>query len=401
MPEPFKNRFSVSLINEMSVHIANQFESFHKERFIHEATFNLNDLELKARSLQITSALLKHLPQVTVGSVNDIYEKLINSLTPTSLIDEEKAISGGQISEHGIEGWAIMPLADFIAFSYLVLNEHSEVGSSQQQKTFVIAMQTLKEMTKRFTTEFAIRHLIKAAPEQAISLLNSWLDDKNYHVRRLISEGSRPRLPWGIQLSEFVADPTPLLPLLEALKDDDELYVRRSVANNMNDIAKDHPELVAKLTSSWLNPKNKQRLQLVKHACRTLIKNGNPTILSALGFSEIQLESAKLTVDNPRLLFGNSIQLVLTLNSTLNHDQAMNIDYRIHHQKANGTTSPKVFKWKTTTLKANTSINIIKKHTVKHVTTRTYYPGIHKIEVLINGHVVCSNAFELVFNESH
>lgn len=397
MPEPFKNRFSIHLIHAMSAHIAKHFSNFDQKGFNAEATLNLESLALKARSLQITTALQKHLPIITFNNIDEVSKKLIQCLTPLALIDEKKAIGGGEISHYGIEGWAIMPLADYIAFSYLATNKYNDITAEQQAHIFTTAMSTLKEMTKRFTTEFAIRYLIQAQPKQAIALLTLWLDDDNYHVRRLISEGSRPRLPWGIQLNEFITDPSPLLPLLEALKDDEQLYVRRSVANNMNDIAKDHPELVATQASSWLKKENKQRLQLVKHACRTLIKKGNLTILTALGFKDVDLKSVNLLLSKPALMFGESIALQLTLVSNTNQDQKINIDYQIHHQKANGTTSPKVFKWKAITLKADETLNISKKHTIKHITTRTYYPGVHKVDILVNGRVMCSNAFDLLF----
>jgi 3-methyladenine DNA glycosylase AlkC len=280
-----------------------------------------------------------------------------------------------------------MPLADFVGLAY---------QKKPEQVNFELAMQVLKEATKRFSAEFGIRYLINAEPEKSMIILNQWATDENYHVRRLASEGSRPRLPWGMQLSSFIDDPKPLFTLLEQLKDDNEEYVRRSVANSLNDIAKDHPKLIEDLAERWVKNADKNRIKLIKHACRTLIKKGNKRILAALGFSRVALKNSKLTLNTNTLMFGNSLMLTLKLNSNSHQEQLINIDYIVHHQKANGSTSPKVFKWQSRTLKANEALLLTKKHTIKPITTRVYYPGVHKIEVLINGDVVCHNQFDLI-----
>jgi 3-methyladenine DNA glycosylase AlkC len=150
-------------------------------------------------------------------------------------------------------------------------------------KHFDLSMMLLKEMTKRSSSEFDIRYFLLDSPLRAISILQEWTQDPNQHVRRLVSEGTRPRLPWAMRLPVFIEDPSPLIPLLDALKDDEEEYVRRSVSNNLNDIAKDHPDVVAGIARQWLKGASKNRQRLVRHACRTLIKQGHKETLAALG----------------------------------------------------------------------------------------------------------------------
>ncbi len=383
MPEPFKNVFNLRLIEGMAEHFHRHYSAFDKSAFIEQASVKLETLELKARSNQIVQAMQKYLP----ADFDHSAQILIASLLPLTEQLNIEQVTGGTINQYGISGWAIMPMADFVGLAY---------QNNPEQVNFELAMQVLKEATKRFSAEFGIRYLINAEPEKSMIILNQWATDENYHVRRLASEGSRPRLPWGMQLSGFIDDPKPLITLLEQLKDDNEEYVRRSVANSLNDIAKDHPKLIEDLAENWLKNADKNRIKLIKHACRTLIKKGNKRIFAALGFSPVALKNSELTLNTNTLMFGNSLMLTLKLNSNSHQAQLINIDYIVHHQKANGSTSPKVFKWQSRTLKANEELLLTKKHTIKAITTRVYYPGIHKIEVLINGDVVCHSQFDLI-----
>jgi len=225
--------------------------------------------------------------------------------------------------------------------------------------------------------------------------MKKWSMDESLHVRRLASEGSRPRLPWGMRLPLYIEDPRPVIELLEILKDDETEYVRRSVANNLNDIAKDHPDLVADIAEKWLKKPDKNRKRMVKHACRTLIKNGHEKTLQVLGYGKAHIEEAGIAISNKDVLFGTALEFQLSLSSKVSHDQDLMIDYAIHHQKANGSTTPKVFKWKITSLKSGKTLKLSKKHAFKPITTRVYYPGLHKLEVLVNGASVGIVDFEL------
>ncbi|MBL4801886.1 MAG: hypothetical protein JKY45_08320, partial [Emcibacter sp.] len=162
-------------------------------------------------------------------------------------------------------------------------------------------------------------------------------------------------------------------------------YVRRSVANNLNDIAKDHPDIVADIAKKWQKGADKNRQRLIRHACRTLIKQGHQKTLRALGYNTPHVTLDTLDILTPNVEFGTALIFKMSLTSLASHGQNLIIDYAIHHRKANGTTSAKVFKWKTLTLKPDATLNSERKHAIRKITTRTYYPGTHYLEILVNG----------------
>lgn len=364
MAEPFKNFFNIELIKSMAQHLLKSWPEFDDVNFVKYATNDFERLELKQRSNQITDALVELLP-------SDFEKSAL--IIRASLADDNR--------KDGIAGWAIAPMTYYIA---LKGKEH-----------FDLSLNLLKDMTKLFTSEFDVRFFLISDQDRTLATLSSWLDDPDHHVRRLISEGTRPRLPWGVRLQSFVEDPTPIIPFLEALKDDDEEYVRRSVANNLNDIAKDHPDLVASIAKDWLKGADKNRQRLVKHACRTLIKQGHQKTLVALGYSTPEVELISFNILTPIVEFGNALEFDIALKSVSDQNQNLIIDYAIHHQKANGKTSPKVFKWKTLVLKENSDLDASRRHKIKKITTRVYYPGIHLVEIFINGISFGTKEFEL------
>jgi len=225
MPEPFKTFFNEHLIHDMGAELVKAWPGFDHEEFVASATNNLDKLELKARSAQITDALATCLP--------DDFEQAAEIMRASLAPPDADALAG-----NGITGWAIMPMTHYVGLHGL--------------GHFDISMTLFREMTKRFSAEFDIRHFLLEEPDRTLRVLRRWTCDSDHHVRRLVSEGTRPRLPWAMRLPAFIEDPAPVLPLLEALRDDKEEYVRRSVANNLNDIAKDHPDLVARLAEQWL-----------------------------------------------------------------------------------------------------------------------------------------------------
>ncbi len=375
MPEPFKNLFNPTMIAQMGAHLARRSDRFDGGAFTQSATEGLEALELKQRSNHILAALEAALPVDFIAASN----LLVSALHPADDVD----LSDQSMDEHGIRGWAVMPMADYIARHGL---DH-----------FDFSMDVLREMTKRMSSEFAVRPFLDRDPERAMKHVRKWARDDNYHVRRLASEGTRPRLPWGMRLAKFVADPAPVLPVLETLKDDPEDYVRRSVANNLNDIAKDHPDLVAALAGKWLAGKpDSRRKKLVRHACRTLIKQGHEATLKAFGYVEPQVSLTSLSLDRTKVHFGHDLRLSAQLLSETNSDQELVVDYVVHHRKANGQTSPKVFKWKTVKLPGRAETRLEKTHSFKPITTRTYYGGVHRIEIQINGLGFGGAEFDLI-----
>ncbi len=361
MPEPFKNLFNPEMIAQMGGHLARANPEFDAHAFVQLATSGLDALELKERSNLIRDALTKTLP----ADFAKACETMTRSLHPTDT--QEK---GNEMDSKGIAGWAIMPMADYVA-------EH---GLNDLDTSFA----TLKELTKRLTSEFAIRPFFIHAPDETLKTVQTWANDPNLHVRRLASEGSRPRLPWGLRLHDFVDDPKPILTILETLKDDPEEYVRRSVANNLNDIAKDHPDLVAGIANTWLKGASRDRTRLVKHACRSLIKEGHKGTLEALGYGPVKI-AVNLDLKTKKIQMGASLEFAAQLTSQAETSQPLIIDYVLHHLKANGQTSPKVFKWKIAEIKPGQTLNLSKKHPIKPITTRVYYEGAQGLEIQING----------------
>jgi hypothetical protein len=196
-------------------------------------------------------------------------------------------------------------------------------------------------------------------------------------------------------LPDFINDPLPVIEILEILKDDESEYVRRSVANNLNDISKDHPEIVVAIVKRWLVDTNHERDQLIRHGCRTLIKAGNQKILNTLGYKTPKLKDSKFSILNSTVQFGSELIFKLDLTSSLKKDQKMIIDYIIHYQKANGTTAPKVYKWKVCNLARLDTVTYNKKHKIKKISTRIFYPGLHFLEIIINGTSIGRHEFHL------
>ncbi|MCZ4281829.1 DNA alkylation repair protein [Kiloniella laminariae] len=373
--EAFKDVFfNPEKIGFLADNLKRNYEIFDRESFLAEVLENLQTLELKQRSEHITRTLKRYLPEDFL----EAREILLACLHP----ETEQELADQRSDKSGLAGWMVMPLCDYMAWYG---KEHLQVS-----------LAALREMTKRSSSEFAIRHFLVSHREETLEALESWVGDPNYHVRRLVSEGSRPRLPWGMRLSGFVSDPAPLLPLLEGLKDDPEEYVRRSVANNLNDIAKDHPDLVAELAQRWMKSADENRKKLVRHACRSLVKDGHKGALAALGFGEPEVSLERFQVLTPRVVLGQALEFEAIITSTGRLAQNLMIDFAIHHQKANGTTSAKVFKWQSFSLAAGAGKVARKRHGIKPITTRKYYPGRHSVELFANGKSLGIHDFELV-----
>jgi 3-methyladenine DNA glycosylase AlkC len=370
--EPFKNLFSRALVTDIGAHLAARAPGFDRAGFEAMAGDGLEALELKARAAQITRALDAHLPA-------DFAEAC--ALMLAALHPETGGLSDSTPSDaRGLRGWAVMPMADVVV--------------ARGFPDFDLAMRTLGAMTRRFSAEFAVRPLIAADPERALGYLAAWAADPDEHVRRLASEGARPRLPWGLRLRVFVADPAPLLPILRTLRDDPSETVRRSVANSLNDIAKDHPDLVATLARDWLADAPPERARLIRHALRGLVKQGHPATLAALGYGEAAV-AARLTLLTPEVAYGGALAFAVELTETAGRAQRLVVDYAVHHRRAGGGLSPKVFKGTTLEIAPGASFRLERRHAIRPITTRRYYDGVHRLEILVNGTPVAAAEFVL------
>jgi len=374
MAEAFKHLIGPALVRDAATHLQRVHRPFDARGFTAQALRGLEALEMKQRSMHIADALQRHLPADFDAAAGVIEAALAPPF-------EHERLGEMRTSDAGLAGWVLWPLGEFVVRSGMQAPER--------------ALLALREMTQRFSAEFAIRPFIAAHPALAFGLLRAWAGDGNVHVRRLVSEGSRPRLPWGLQLKALVADPSPTLPLLRALQDDPSEYVRRSVANHLNDIAKDHPALVAAWLEEHLPGAALERRALLRHASRTLVKRGDPGVLAAWGLGGRLRGEATLTLKPARVALGGAVQMTLALRSTARTAQTLAVDYAVHHVKADGSTSPKVFKGWQLTLAPRETRTLLKQHSLKPVTTRTYHPGRHRVVVQVNGQPVAEAAFVL------
>jgi 3-methyladenine DNA glycosylase AlkC len=261
---------------------------------------------------------------------------------------------------------------------------------------FEPSMTAQYELTQRFTAEFSIRPFLEHHPDATLQRLARWASDDSVHVRRLVSEGTRPRLPWAPRLRRFQHDPQPVLELLELLKDDPEPYVRRSVANNLNDIGKDHPDVLLQVARRWLKGATAEREQLVRHALRSAIKRADVGALAALGYAApegIVISRSRIVPGRPAV--GGSVTIVVEVRNTGRQARRALIDLRVHFVKANGKSNPKVFKLKVVELAAQQSVEVAKAVSLAHLTTRKHYPGLHRVDAVINGVVQPLGQFDL------
>lgn len=374
MAEPFKLLLNEQGVRALAAHLSRVSDgAFDAGQFAALALGGLERLEFKARAAHIADALEATLP----GDFEAAAGWLEAALGPPGEGDE---LAGFACGPAGVAGWIVWPMTEYVA----------RRGLGQPQR----ALAALHAMTQRFSAEWALRVFIERHPEVAWPTLQRWAADPSAHVRRLASEGSRPRLPWGLQLRGLIADPRPALPLLERLQDDPSPYVRRSVANHLNDIAKDHPALLAGWLARHLPAASPERRALLRHACRTLIKAGDQAVLDAWGLGGGFAGQASLGVAPALIRLGEVVELTVALQGGA-AAQRLVIDYLVHHVKADGSTRAKVFKGWQVQLAAGEQRLLRKRHAVKAITTRVYHPGLHRVELQVNGRVVADASFEL------
>lgn len=380
MAEALKHRINPDTVAQASTHLHRVWPGFDRQAFERHALAGLADLELKARAMQLADALQATLPP-DFAHAAEVIEASLAEPVALDAAGEPVALTDAQASS-GLAGWVVWALGDYVV----------RCGQGHVPR----ALACLHALTQRFSAEFAIRPFLAQHPHTTLAVLHTWVRDPSAHVRRLVSEGSRPRLPWGLRLHALVADPSPTLPLLLALQDDPSAYVRRSVANHLNDIGKDHPDLVARWVQTHQQADQPQRTALLRHASRSLIKAGHAPTLQAWGLGQNFQGVARLSLDNQQVRVGDTVALQLALTSYAAHTQKLVVDYAVHHVRAAGGTSAKVFKGWTLELPALGTRSLHKQHSLRPVTTRQLYPGWHRVEVRINGQTCAESGFMLV-----
>jgi len=368
MAEPLKNSFGADVPRTIARMIAAVFPRFDQKAFVRSSLEGYDVLELMPRGWKIAHQLRRYLP--------DDYEKAVEILLASLDRKPERTVA------QGMGGFLFLPHVFFVAEYGL---EHFEASMRAQYV-----------LTQRFTAEFSIRRYLERHQTATLARLMEWSADSNEDVRRLVSEGTRPRLPWASRLRAFQADPHPVLALLERLKDDPSLYVRRSVANNLNDIGKDHPALLVETAKRWMVGATEERRWIVRHALRSAVKRGESGALALLGFGKtalVSVEQAQITPRRPAI--GSSVTIACELVNRTSVAQRLLVDLRVQYVKANGVHSPKVFKLKQVELAPRETAPVHKTLSLAQLTTRRHYPGRHAVEVLINGQAHPLGTFHL------
>ncbi|CAH0355595.1 DNA alkylation repair protein [Sphingobium sp. CECT 9361] len=257
------------------------------------------------------------------------------------------------------------------------------------------SLDALAHLTRFGSAEFAVRPFLAQDTERTLAIMARWTGSPDEHVRRLASEGSRPRLPWASRIPAFKANPTLAVAILESLKADPSTYVRKSVANHLNDIAKDRPDWLLHRLADWQNG-DPGTTWIIRHALRTLIKEGNPRALALIGVGDgaaVTIQDFSIKPRNVRL--GQAITINVELISTSPDAQRLVVDYRVHYTRAGGRTAGKVFKLKTFDLPAGQAATLGVRQAIRNFSTRRHHPGCHEVELIVNGQTMAKTAFEI------
>ena len=368
MAEPLIAQYGPDVPQAIASMVKAVHPRFDADAFLHDVLTGYEALALMPRGKHIAWALRRHLPAA--------YPEALGILLA----------SAGQA--HGRDPG--LSLASFLFLPHTVFV--AEFGLEH----FELSMQAQHALTQRFTAEFSIRPFLQKHTQATLERLTDWTQDTSEHVRRLVSEGTRPRLPWASRLPAFQRDPTPVLALLERLKDDPALYVRRSVANNLNDIGKDHPGVLADTASKWLKDATPERQWVVQHALRSALKRGEPGALAALGFGAgADVLIGQPGIAPPRAVIGGKVAVAFEVTNTTARPQRVLVDFAVHYIKANGGSRAKVFKLKTLDLAPHETQRVGEQISLAEMTTRKHYPGRHRVDVILNGRSQLLGSFDL------
>ncbi|KIO51902.1 DNA alkylation repair protein [Flavobacterium hibernum] len=361
-----KDIYSLSFYENFSQAVAEVHPTFDKQKFIdtiYEGDFAQK--EWKDRMKHTTVVLHQFMPENFPEAVAAI-DKIINNLKKNKFTDGNLA---------------------FIFFA-----DYIEIYGLNDFKTSAKAFVSI---TQFISCEFAVRPFILKYKEKMIDEMVKWSLHENHHVRRLSSEGSRSRLPWAMAIPFLKKDPASILPILENLKNDPSEYVRRSVANSLNDIAKDNPETVLEIANLWKGL-SKETDGIIKHGSRTLLKQGHPKILNHYGLESTNIELSSFEIKTPIVKIGDYLQFHFHLNNKNEEAKTVRLEYAVHYKKAKGHLAKKVFKISEKIYLPNQLIKVDRNQSFKIITTRVFHTGIHQLSIIINGTESEVLEFELI-----
>ncbi|MDY7079355.1 MAG: DNA alkylation repair protein [Chloroflexota bacterium] len=363
MNQALKDLFNEQSVTGLAAAIQKEYPAFDSETFL----ARIFDAEWKARELK---ERMRHITTVLHDFLPSDYRTALDVLRRAA------------------------PLLTDYGFVRMVFPDFVEVYGLDDWEASIPA---LEAFTPLASAEFAIRPFIARYTERTMAQMFEWAQHEDPHVRRLASEGCRPRLPWAMALPAFKADPSPILPILERLKQDESESVRRSVANNLNDISKDNPDVTIRVLQRWQADGAEEIRRITSHALRTLLKKGHPEALEILGYpSDPAIRVHNLTVEPDAVSMGGKVAFSFEIESRSDRPQNLMVDYVVHFMKANGRLAPKVFKLTKKTIRPGQVLRITKDFTFAPITTRKYYPGEHAIEPKVNGKSLGRVGFVLV-----
>ncbi|WP_028649415.1 DNA alkylation repair protein [Nocardiopsis sp. CNT312] len=365
-----KRHFTGETAAMLGAGIAEAVPGFDTAGYAAEVDRRVPGLELKDRVLVLAEGLRSRLPGP--------YPETLDALRGT-LVDELPEGRGMFKTT-----WFLMPVARYV--------EEYGLGHPEESLDF------LEEVTRCHTGEYAVRPFITEHRDAAMERIARWALSPSHNVRRLASEGTRTRLPWAGRLPFFAEDPAPVLAVLEHLRSDPSAYVRTSVANNLNDLSKDHPALVLETVGRWTRESpTPETAWIVRHALRTLVKQGDQEALALLGATGGEhMRVHGLTVLPAAVRLGGTVTLRFALENTDTRTHLVTVDYAVHHVRANGRLTPKVFKLTELELAPGRVRHLEKAHPVKEISTRVYYPGEHPVDILVNGLPLATGRFALL-----
>ncbi len=355
MAELLKYMYNPQFFERLNAVLIETIPSFDERRFIFRI-FDCTwpDLELKQRTRQVTLALHEFMPKEFPEAA-----KIITSISGALRCRKEKEQS----------------------YPFIFLPDYIELYGLEN---FDESMKAIEEVTKLVSAEFAIRQFILKYPDAAMRQMMLWSRHEDPSVRRLASEGCRPRLPWSQELTMFRKDPSPILPILENLKADPSEYVRRSVANNLNDIAKDNPSLVIKTAKHWKSD-SQETNWIIRHGCRTLLKKGVEQVLRMHGFKTDRRCGVQGLKVSKNVKIGDYLTFDFVFRNLEKSTEQFRIEYIVHYLTSKGKISPKVFKIGEYKVEAGGSISISRRQSFRNFTTRKHYSGKHTLTILVNG----------------
>lgn len=377
MAEPFKNMYNEQFFDRFTKDLKYVISDFDAGKFVIQIMDDeWENRELKQRTVHIATILKGFLPANYKDAIAKIFELLDyveKEKFNCSTIDDTKF---GLVLEYG---W--------------ILDNYVEQYGLDDYETSVRAIERITQFS---SCEFSVRPFIIKYPNHMMTQMLVWSNHDHWGVRRLASEGCRPRLPWAMALPDLKKNPTPILPVLEKLKNDPARFVRLSVANNLNDIAKDNPEIVIDLVQKWQGT-SEEVDWVIKHGCRTLLKQGNPEVMELFGLGSVKNISVEnFQILTPTVKVGDSLEFSFNLLNNSSKKAKIRLEYGLYYQKANGTLSKKVCKISEKEYAEHSTIQINRKHSFKVVTTRKLHLGLHQVAVIINGNEFEKYDFELI-----